>query len=187
MKRAGWSFVLGTSCALMFAACGAGPEDVENLEGTESLKMKISLEGDVCGVNAATATVSAPDLPPMYPQALNVGNGYIEGKLTNIPVGSRRLVVVKAYDGRGKEVYAGSTTVDVYSGSMTYAYLDLMRNQQNCPGGGTGNIYIIGTLEGSSGWDAGYDAGPGPGWDAGPGPSYDAGPIYDAGSAIDAG
>lgn len=179
MKRTGWGFVLGTSCALMVAACGAGTEDVENLEGTESVKMRISLEGDVCGVNTAVATVSAPDIPTSYPQALSVGNGYIEGKLSNIPVGPRRIVEVKAYDGRGKEVYAGSAAVDVYSGSMSYAYLQLMRNQQNCPGGQTGDIYIIGTLEGSGGWDAGYDGGPGP--------SYDAGPIYDAGSAFDAG
>ncbi|MHA7633930.1 hypothetical protein [Corallococcus sp. M7] len=180
MKRTGWGFVLGTGCALMVAACGAGPEDFDDLEGTESVKMSISLAGDACGVTSAAATVSAPDLPPSYPQSLSVGNGYIEGYLSNIPVGPRRIVDVRAYNSAGKEVYAGSAAVDVYQGSVAYAQLQLKRNPQNCPGTGTGDIYIIGTLEGTGpGWDAGYDAGPGP--------SYDAGPIYDAGSAFDAG
>ncbi|MBZ4374924.1 hypothetical protein NR800_22495 [Corallococcus interemptor] len=176
MKRTGWGFVLGTGCAMLIAACGAGTEDVEDLEGTESVKMSISLAGDACGVTSAAATVSAPDLPPAYPQSLSVGNGYIEGYLSNIPVGPRRVVEVRAYNRAGLEVYAGSTAVDVYSGSVAYAQLQLKRNPQNCPGTGTGDIYIIGTLEGT-----------GPSYDGGPGPTYDAGPIYDAGSAFDAG
>lgn len=176
MKRTGWGFVLGTSCALMVAACGAGTEDFEDLQGTESVKMRISLAGDACGVASASATVTAADLPPMRPQALYVGNGYIEGYLNNIPAGGQRIVDVRAYNGAGKEVYAGSTAVDVYSGSVAYAQLQLMRNPQNCPGAGTGDIYIIGTLEGTGpGWDAGSDGG-----------AYDAG-VYDAGSAVDAG
>ncbi|MBN9682536.1 MULTISPECIES: hypothetical protein [unclassified Corallococcus] len=175
MKRTGWGFVLGTGCALMVAACGAGPED---LGGTESVKMRISLAGDACGVTSAEATVSAPDLPPSYPQSLYVGNGYIEGYLSNIPSGAGRRVDVRAYNQAGLEVYAGTTFVDVSSGSVAYAQLQLMRNQRNCPGGGTGDIYIIGTLEGTGpDWDAGYDAGPGPSYDAG---VYDAG-VYDAG------
>ncbi|MFB1481771.1 hypothetical protein [Corallococcus sp. RDP092CA] len=178
MKRAGWSVALGAGCALLFAACGGGPEDSGDPESTESVKMRISLAGDACGVVAAYATVSAQDLPPPSPQSLYVGNGYIEGYLSNIPVGPRRLVEVKAYNRMGLEVYAGGTTVDVYQGSVAYAQLQLMRNSRNCPGTGTGDIYIIGTLEGSGpDWDAGYDAGPGPAQDAG---VYDAG-VYDAG------
>ena len=181
MKRTGWGFVLGTGCALMVAACGAGPDESEDMEGTESVKMSISLAGDACGVFSAAATVSAPDLPPPSPQFLNVGNGYIEGYLFNIPVGPRRVVEVKAYNRMGLEVYAGATAVDVYEGSVAYAQLQLKRNPQNCPGGGTGDIYIIGTLEGTG---PGQDGGPA--YDAGPWPTYDAG-VYDAGSAFDAG
>ncbi|RKH71812.1 hypothetical protein [Corallococcus aberystwythensis] len=174
MKRTGWGFVLGTSCALLIAACGAGSEEPGNIEGTESVKMSISLAGDACGVISAEATVTAQDLPPTPPQYLYVGNGYIEGYLSNIPVGPRRIVDVRAYNGAGREVYAGSAAVDVYQGSVSYAQLQLKRNQQNCPGTGTGDIYIIGTLEGTGpSQDAGYDAGPGP--------------VYDAGSAFDAG
>ncbi|WP_223638181.1 hypothetical protein [Corallococcus sp. EGB] len=193
MKRMGWSFVLGTGCALLFAACGSGPEDLGDPGSTESVKMSISLAGDACGVVTASATASAPDLPPPSPQSLYVGDGYIEGYLPNIPVGRRRVVEVRAYNRTGLEVYAGATAVDVYQGSVAYAQLYLKRNAQNCPGGRTGDIYIIGTLEGSNpgpdagydagpgpGWDAGYDAGPGPGWDAGPGPIHDGG-VYDAG------
>ncbi|MBN8233125.1 hypothetical protein JYK02_36985 [Corallococcus macrosporus] len=190
MKRSRWGVVLGTSCALMIAACGAGPEDVpESSEGTESVKMSISLAGDACGVTSAAATVSASDLPPSNPQSLYVGNGYIEGYLSNIPVGPRRVVEVKAYNAVGREVYAGATAVDVYQGSVSYAQLQLKRNPQNCPGTGTGDIYIIGTLEGTGpgpSQDAGTsDGGPvwdaGSAYDAGPGPSYDGGGAYDAG------
>ncbi|NOK17425.1 hypothetical protein [Corallococcus carmarthensis] len=179
MKRTGWGFVLGTGCALMIAACGAGPEEeFDDAEGTESVKMSISLAGDACGVTAAAATVSAPDLPPSSPQSLYVGNGYIEGYLSNIPVGSRRVVDVRAYNRAGLEVYAGSAAVDVYQGSVAYAQLQLKRNPQNCPGTGTGDIYIIGTLEGT-GPGPSYDAGTA--YDAGPGPSFDAGAAFDAG------
>ncbi|MBN8465168.1 hypothetical protein JYJ95_01485 [Corallococcus exiguus] len=180
MKRTRWGFVLGTSCALMVAACGAGTEDFEELQGTESVKMRISLAGDACGVTSAEATVSASDLPPSPPQSLYVGNGYIEGQLSNIPSGPGRMVDVRAYNQAGLEVYAGTTFVDVYPGSVAYAQLQMRRHPRNCPGGGTGDIYIIGSLEGTGpSQDAGYDAGPGP--------SYDAGPIHDAGSAFDAG
>lgn len=183
MKRTGWGFVLGTGCALMIAACGGGPKEDTDIEGTESVKMSISLAGDPCGVTSASATVSAPDLPPPSPQTLYVGNGYIEGYLFNIPVGPRRIVEVRAYNRAGLEVYAGATAVDVYQGSVAYARLQLKRNAQNCPGGGTGDIYIIGSLEGTGpGPDGGYDAG----YDGGPWPTYDAG-VYDAGSAVDAG
>ncbi|NOK11559.1 hypothetical protein [Corallococcus exercitus] len=174
MKRSRWGVVLGTSCALMIAACGAGTDAPENAEGTESVKMRISLAGDACGVTSAAATVTAQDLPPTPPQSLYVGNGYIEGYLSNIPVGPRRIVDVRAYNGAGREVYAGSAAVDVYPGSVSYAQLQLKRDPRNCPGTGTGDIYIIGTLEGSGpSQDGGYDAGPVP--------SVDAGSAFDAG------
>ncbi|WP_375754559.1 hypothetical protein [Corallococcus exercitus] len=176
MKRSRWGIVLGTSCALMIAACGAGTDEPEYVEGTESVKMSISLAGDACGVTAAAATVTAQDLPSTPPQPLYVGNGYIEGYLSNIPVGPRRIVDVRAYNSAGREVYAGSTAVDVYQGSVAYAQLLLKRNPQNCPGTGTGDIYIIGTLEGTG---PSQDAGTA--YDAGPGPSYDGGGAYDAG------
>ena len=86
-----------------------------------------------------------------------------------------RSVDVRAYNAAGLEVYAGSAPVDVYAGPVSHVQIILMRNRQNCPDNGTGSISIIGVLEGRTGSDGGYDAGPGPSYDAGPGPSYDAG------------
>lgn len=185
MKRAGWGAVLGMSCVLLGAACQR-QEDTEpdgKLGGEESVKMRISLQGDACGVVSADATVSAPDFMPIGPEPLLVHGGYIEGGIQDVPAGQQRLVDVRAYNTAGLVVYAGSAFVDVYDGPVSYAQLTLKRNPHNCPGTGTGDIYIIGVLEGRPGEvDGGpSDGGPGPGWDAGsswdagPGPSYDAG------------
>ncbi|RKH61731.1 hypothetical protein D7V93_11290 [Corallococcus llansteffanensis] len=171
--------------ALLGAACqpgeGTGPDGEL---GEESVKLRISLQGDACGVVSADATVSASDFPPIGPKALSVGNGYIEGIINNVPRGEERSVSVQAYNAAGRAVYAGASFVDVYAGSVAYTRILLKRNPYACPGTeGTGEIYIIGVLEGSTGEvdagtvDAGsaFDAGPGPRWDAGPVLGWDAG------------
>jgi hypothetical protein len=198
MKRTGWGTLLGMGCALMFAACGAGPEEDDSLdlEGTESVRMRISLAGDPCGVAYADATVYGQGMPTIGPKPLNVSNGYIDGFISGVPAGPRRVVDVRAYNPAGREVYAGSVPVDVYAGMTTPAELILFRNTQNCPNGaGTGDIYIIGVLEGArpdAGVDAGVDAGFDGGFDAGAdggrdgGPAFDGG-VFDAGTAFDAG
>jgi hypothetical protein len=186
MKRAGWGVVLGMSCALLGAACQPeGDTGPDGELGEDSVKMRISLQGDACGVVSADATVSAPDFMPIGPEPLFVQNGYIEGGIQDVPAGQQRLVDVRAYNTAGLVVYAGSAFVDVYDGPVSYAQLTLKRNPHNCPGTGTGDIYIIGVLEGRPGEiDGGaYDAGPGPGWDAGSGWDAGPGPSYDAGYA----
>ena len=177
MKRAAWGAVLGMGCALLGAACQPG-EDTgpEGRLGEEAVQMRISLQGDACGVASADATVSASDFPTIGPKALSVWNGYIQGSIDAVPVGEERSVTVRAYNTAGLVVYAGSAFVDVYEGSVAYTQITLLRNPHNCPGtGGTGAISIVGVLEGRHGevdagtWDAGpaFDAGPGPSWDAG--------------------
>ncbi|NBD12408.1 hypothetical protein [Corallococcus silvisoli] len=180
MKRASWGVALGTGCALMVAACGSGVEE-DPLPGDQTVTMRISLAGDACGVVAATATVTAPDFPPIGPESLYVWNGYIEGYVNPVPVGRQRLVDVRAYNRDGQEVYAGSTAVDVYEGEVSYAQIRLLRNAELCPGG-MGSIYLTGVLENGTGSSDG-----GPVYDAGPGPSFDAGTVSDGGAAFDAG
>ncbi|RKH26312.1 hypothetical protein D7Y13_20885 [Corallococcus praedator] len=165
------------SCVLLGAACGPEEAVDEPREGTESVEMRISLEGDQCGVVSAQAHVWGDDFSPIGPVNMYVGNGYIEGGVSNIPAGSQRGVGVAAYNAAGRVVYSGTAYVDVYDGPMSQVQLTLTRIPENCPGSGTGSIHIIGVLEGRPRTDGGgaVDAGPGPSYDAGPGPSYDAG------------
>ncbi|MCY1033520.1 hypothetical protein OV207_18865 [Corallococcus sp. BB11-1] len=176
MKRAGWGVVLGLSCALLGTACEPEGSEQEP-QGTEAVEMRISLSGDACGVVSAQAHVWGDDFPTIGPVALYVGNGYIEGGVSNVPSGLDRRVGVTAYNAAGRAVYAGSTYVNVYTGPVSPVQITLMRIPENCPNSGTGSIHIIGVLEGRYGSDGGsaYDAGPGPSYDAGPGPSFDAG------------
>ncbi|RYZ37664.1 MAG: hypothetical protein EOO71_27100 [Myxococcaceae bacterium] len=176
MKRAGWGIALGMSCALLGAACG--PEETGDgfLEGAESVEMRISLDGDACGVVSAQAYVWGDDFAPIGPVNLSVGNGYIEGGVNNVPAGPNRRVGVTAFNAAGRDVYSGAAYVSVYDGPVSSVQLTLQRNPANCPGSGTGTIHIIGVLEGRPRTDGGggeVDAGTA--FDAGPGPSFDAG------------
>ncbi|WP_120544699.1 hypothetical protein [Corallococcus terminator] len=138
--------------------------------------MRISLAGDECGVVSAQAHVWGDDFSPIGPVNLYVGNGYIEGGVSNVPAGLQRRVGVAAFNAAGRAVYSGTAFVNVYDGPMSPVQLTLQRIPENCPGSGTGSIYIIGVLEGRPRTDGGpVDAGPGPSYDAGPGPSFDAG------------
>ncbi|QRK13737.1 hypothetical protein JQX13_21485 [Archangium violaceum] len=135
----------------MWAACGvlgACQAGVGEQANTEVIRMRIPLTGDVCGVVSADASVSAIDMTPIGPVALEVADAAITGRIPSVPAGTGRKVQVSAYNTAGLEVYAGSTDVTVEAGSAVSASITLYRNTKNCPlTGSTGDIDITGTLD----------------------------------------
>ncbi len=159
---------------LLLVAClylGGCDGGIDPETPTESIRMEISLAGDVCGVTSAEAFVSAADVG-IGPVKLEVTDTSITGRITAVPAGPARKVEVVAYNASRLPVYSGSTVVDVVAGRVVPARLSLARNPQNCLGSSTGDIDIIGTLESGTPIDAG---------------TPDAGTPRDAGTPIDAG
>ncbi|NMO18236.1 hypothetical protein HPC49_17365 [Pyxidicoccus fallax] len=149
-------------CVLL-SACGGNGLPPVGEGGSESIRMEISLAGDVCGVVTAQATVQADDIGVIGPVPLDVTGTSIQGRINSVPAGVSRTVSVFAFNALGLEVYAGSVKVDVAAGQVTAARLALRRNTTNCPGSTTGAIDIIGVLEsGEPQPDAGTDAGTDP-------------------------
>ncbi|CAM4322413.1 hypothetical protein COSO111634_37415 [Corallococcus soli] len=145
MKIANHMIWMLAACAWLTACQGMPPEGPT---GSETIRMEISLSGDVCAVTAADATVSAPDMTTLGPVALQVTETVIEGRISQVPAGAARTVRVNAFNASGRVVYSGSTQVEVVAGSVTSAHLVLRRDLQNCPNApGSGDIDITGTLE----------------------------------------
>lgn len=147
-------------------ACGTFPTTRDD---GELMTLQLSLTGDVCGVTSASAWISAPDMVTKGPETLTVGNASITGTIS-VPAGAGRTVQVIASDSAGKQVYSGSTTVDVIDGQATTANITLIRNLANCPSSGT--VVIVGTIsnslpDGGTGGGSGVDGG-----------STDAGVVY---------
>lgn len=148
--------VLLVACVYL-AGCQGGDEV---RTGDESISLRIPLTGDVCGVVSATASVSAADMGTIGPVALEVADTAIQGRISTVPAGRGRTVLVTAYNAARLEVYSGSTVVDVLAGNVVTANLTLYRNTQNCSGVTTGDIDIIGTIDtGTPPPDAGTDGG----------------------------
>jgi hypothetical protein len=107
MVRAG---LLLLGCVL-WSACH---DEVPGIDepGTESIRMEISLNGDVCGVVSASATVTAADIETIGPVALQVTDTSIVGRISSVPAGSRRTVSVSAFNAAQLEVYAGSAEME---------------------------------------------------------------------------
>ncbi|MFP2898782.1 hypothetical protein [Corallococcus sp. 4LFB] len=141
-NRLGWMLA---ACAWLAACQGMPPEETK---GTETIRMEISLAGDVCGVTSADATVSAPDMTTLGPVPLQVMEAVIQGRISQVPAGTARTVRVDAFNASGLLVYSGSTVVDVVAGSVTSANIVLRRDLPNCPNApDTGDIDITGSLE----------------------------------------
>lgn len=150
--------LMWAACALVAACNSEGPS--ENAGETESVRMEISLAGDVCGVTTAQATVSAQGLSVIGPVPLLVDGTAIRGQVSEVPAGTSRTVRVVAYNASMLEVYAGSSQVDVVAGEVVSASLVLHRNPTNCPGTTNGGIDITGELEtGEPTPDGGSDGG----------------------------
>lgn len=158
MKSSSRLGLLWVMCVVL-AACGGNGGPPESQGGTETIRMEISLAGDVCGVVSAQATVFAPDMGQLGPVPLDVTPTVIQGRISSVPAGAGRTVSVSAFNSSWMEVYSGSVVVDVVAGQVTAARLVLRRNTTNCPAG-TGDIDISGVLEsGEPGPDAGTDGG----------------------------
>ncbi|RKH64045.1 hypothetical protein [Corallococcus aberystwythensis] len=133
------------TCAWLAACQGTSPEGQPD---SETIRMEISLTGDVCGVSSANAIILAEDMSPLGPVPLQVTETVIQGRISQVPVGTDRTVRVDAFNASGRLVYSGSTLVDVVAGSVTSANVVLRRDPVNCPSTpGTGDIDIIGSLE----------------------------------------
>ena len=145
MKIANQMIWMVAACAWLTACQGMPPEEQT---GSETIRMEISLAGDVCAVTSADATVSAPDMTTLGPVPLQVTETLIQGRISQVPAGTARTVQVNAFNASGRVVYSGRTQVDVVAGSVTSANLVLHRDLQNCPNApGSGDIDITGTLE----------------------------------------
>lgn len=114
------------------------------------MSLSIPLVGDECGVTSASALVSAADIAPIGPIALDVSGDAITGSIESVPAGSARTVTVSAFNAGDLVVYEGSATVDVIAGQTAMASIALTRNTDNCPivdtGDDTGTIVVDGTL-----------------------------------------
>lgn len=129
-------------CAVL-SACGT--EEAPAL--APGLRIEIALAGDVCGVVSADATVTALDMAAIGPVQLQIVDGTIVGRITEVPAGAARTVSVTARDARGLPVYAGGAQVDVVAGQIVAANIVLVRNTTNCPVTQTGDIDVTGTIE----------------------------------------
>lgn len=130
---------------VVFSGCGEQPV---TQGAQEVVSVHFSLDGDVCGVVSAYATISAPGMSSIGPVALTVGQTSIDGSIAHVPAGPGRTVRVEAFDALARRVYFGLTTVDVLSGVTTPAHLVLEQDTVNCPadGAGTGKVVIIGVI-----------------------------------------
>lgn len=126
-------------------ACSTGEATRSPEERT--LRLSIALTGDVCGVVSAEASVTAEDMEPIGPVALQVQADAIVGRIVGVPAGPARTVSVTARDGRGLAVYEGSAVVDVVAFQVVTAQLVLARNVTNCPGTQTGDIDVVGSID----------------------------------------
>jgi hypothetical protein len=129
-------------CAVL-SACNTGDSSMFE----PALRLQFALTGDVCGVVAADATVSASDMDPIGPVPLQVVDATIVGRITGIPAGPARTVSVSARDSRGLAVYEGSAEVDVVAGRSVAASMVLVRNTTNCPVLQTGDVDVTGTID----------------------------------------
>jgi hypothetical protein len=164
------------AACVVFTACQGA--SIEEQTTVESIRMEISLAGDVCGVVTADATVSARDMITVGPVRLSVTETAIVGRVSQVSAGAGRQVLVNAYNSVGKVVYSGSTLVDVVAGQVSSANIVLRRNTQNCPPTSptTGDIDISGKLE--TGEPSPIDAGT-------PDAGTDGGSPTDAGIVLD--
>lgn len=134
---------LGMSIGLLGVGCFEPPVDGPD----QVLTVRIGLEGDVCGVTSADATVSAPGMATIGPVPLSVGQLVIEGQL-KVPAGRGRTVYVAAYNSSGQRVYRGTALVDVTARQITTANIVLQQDTANCVA--TGTVIIVGTIAGGS-------------------------------------
>jgi hypothetical protein len=157
MRRVGFVvFVFASACAGGSEPGGPGGVGEPGGPGApggggdnQALRVQISLIGDECGVASADALVTAADMAPIGPVALEVGAASIEGSVVGVPVGAGRTVVVRARNSQQVTVYEGSAQVDVSAGQTVSAEVILARNFANCPEGGptTGSIDVSGTID----------------------------------------
>lgn len=145
-------FVLGCSVS----GCISDPDDPRDEPGS-AISLAISTANDACGIEAADALVTAPDMEPMS-ASLEITDDAIVGLIAGVPAGPAREVLVRAYDADSLVVYEGSAVVDVVADATTSVVLTLRRNFDNCPGApsepSTGDLEIVGTLDNSAGTPA---------------------------------
>jgi hypothetical protein len=153
MKNLAWQVSAALVLGCSVSACFSDPVEPPGEPGS-ALSLAISIANDQCGIAAADALVTAPDMEPIS-AALEVTDDAIVGLIEEVPAGPAREVRVRAYDSDSLVVYEGSTVADVVAGETTSLTLTLRRNFDNCPGQpvepGTGNIDIIGELDNSDG------------------------------------
>jgi len=74
----------------------------------------LAVRADVSGTPVATVVVqvSAPDIPVALVFNIAVAGGIATGSIT-LPAGSRRTILMQAFDAGGVETHAGSVTIDI--------------------------------------------------------------------------
>ncbi|MEM7435512.1 MAG: hypothetical protein AAF436_10205 [Myxococcota bacterium] len=144
------SLLLLTVSIVPFVGCSQG-----QLDADETLvSFSIALAEDHCGVVTADAMVSAADFSPAIgPLDLDVSGDTIVGRIPDVPVGTGRLIQVRAHNAEALVVYEGETLVDVIAGEPAVASVELYRNYDNCPDTvdpgtdpGTGEVVVDGSL-----------------------------------------
>lgn len=152
MKRAAWSVMLGVSCALL-GACSKedGTEDPVEVPSMPDagptrygIWVHIPLAMDPCEAVTATAWMPYESIGPV---PLVVGNGAIEGVISDVPVYRQHPVYVTAYNSAGLGVYSGNGSIDVEaSGREEIANLFTFSSPEDCPAAGPEGILIYGSL-----------------------------------------
>jgi hypothetical protein len=146
--------IVAVLCVAMLNTIGCGIVPEASPPDGPAVAIEVPLLEDQCGVTSAEAEVSASDMNPMGPFALDVSGNSISGLIQGVPAGAAREVAVSAFNAMQLVVYSGTTYVDVARDSVTPAEVTLSRDWGNCPAegsgtggaGGTGNIDLIGML-----------------------------------------
>ena len=99
-------------CIVVLSACAPGSSTGPRHDAELSIRADLSATAAVLVV----VQVSAPDITPTLVFNLPVQSGVASGSIT-IPVGSGRVITLRAYDASGVETHRGTITVTVLEGA----------------------------------------------------------------------
>jgi hypothetical protein len=129
-RRASGVLLLGAALWLSTASCGDRSVDPNPPLGPIA---ELQISASVAGTPVSTliVTVSAPDIQPELIFNIEAVNGTATGNVA-LPVGSGRLLVIRAVDASGITTHEGSKQVDVREGTnptVSIPLLPLVGNQ----------------------------------------------------------
>ena len=141
-------FPLVLAASLYFIGCDKNPSILsQSATGHGSLTVSfVAKQGSPFRTIAksAMARISGPDMDTIK-QSLTITDSTVSGTVSKIPTGDSRRFEIFVYDSAKTIRYYGSADTGVYGGQETFVHMTLR------PYYGTGDAYLSGTIEDSTG------------------------------------